>query len=128
MKIKTIATLLIVSLCILLAACGDGDPKRPIDYIDSVWTCKTDSISFSVSDDGKITDATMVDKNGATISISLVFSDISEGKVSITNADETETYISGTCTYDDDMFSMFVTDIYNSDLGITSTRLVFNRS
>lgn len=128
MKIKTLALLLVALLCFSLTACGDSEPKRPIDYHDSIWTCDVASIAFSVSDDGKITDATMVDKNGETISISLVFTDISEGKVSITNADETETYLSGTCTYGDDMFSIFVTDIYNPDLGISSTRLAFNRS
>lgn len=70
----------------------------------------------------------MLDKNGETISISLVFTDMEDGKVSITNADETETYLTGTCTYDKDMFSIFVTDIFNPDINITTIRLTFERS
>ena len=128
MKIKTIALLLFTLLCFSLTACGESEAKRPIDYPNSKWTCDVASITFSVSDDAKITDATMVDKNGETISISVVFTDAEEGKVSITNADETETYLSGTCTYGEDLFSIFVTDIYNPDIDISSTRLTFNRS
>ena len=128
MKIKTIALLLVALLCFSLTACGESEAKRPLDYPNSKWTCDVASITFSVSDDAKITDATMVDKNGETISISVVFTDVEEGKVSITNAYETETYLSGTCTYDEDLFSIFVTDIYNPDIDISSTRLTFNRS
>lgn len=128
MKIKTAVLLLVVLLFYSLTACGESEPKCPIDYPNSKWTCDVASITFSVSDDGKVTDATMVDKNGETILISIVFTDAEEGKVSITNADETETYLSGTCTYDEDLFSIFVTDIYNPDLDISSTRLTFNRS
>ncbi len=128
MKIKTIALLLVALLCFSLTACGESESKRPIDYPDSKWSCDVASITFSVSDDGKVTDATMVDKNGETILISIVFTDVEEGKVSITNADETETYLSGTCTYGEDLFSIFVTDIYNPDIDISSTRLTFNHS
>lgn len=128
MRVKVIALFLILLLCISSTACDDNQSKRPIDYPDSRWSCDVANITFSVSSDSKITDATMVDKNGETISILLVFTDVEEGKVSITNPDETEIYFSGTCTYDKDMFSIFVTDIYNSDLDITSTRLTFNRS
>ena len=128
MKIKTIALILIALLCFSLTACGDSNAKRPIDYPNSKWACDVASITFSVSDNGKVTDATMVDKNGETILISIVFTDVEEGKVSLTNADETETYLSGTCTYGEDLFSIFVTDIYNPDIDISSTRLTFNRS
>lgn len=128
MKIKTFALFLVALLCFSLTACGNSEPKRPVDYPNSKWTCEAASITFSVTDDGKVTDATMVDKNGETISISIVFTNVEEGKASITNADETETYLSGTCTYDEDLFSIFVTDIYNPDLGISSTRLAFNRT
>ena len=86
-----------------------------------------DGISFSVSEDGKVTNAVMTDKNGEKIDISLVFSDMSEGKVSITNADGSEIYISGTCTYEKDKFTVMVTDIYNNELDISSNRLIFNK-
>lgn len=128
MKIRTIALLLVALLCFSLTACGKSEAKRPIDYPNSKWTCDIASITFSVSDDGKVTDATMVDKNGKTISICIIFTGTEEGKVSITNADETETYLSGTCTYGEDLFSIFITDTYNSNLDISSTRLAFNRS
>ena len=128
MKIKGIALLFVSMVFISLTACGDKKVKSPIDYPNSKWTCETASITFSVSTDGKISDATMVDKNGEIIYISLVFTDTEEGRVSITNADETETYLSGTCAYGENLFSIFVTDIYNPDLDISSTRLAFNRS
>ncbi len=128
MKIKTLALLLVTLLCFSLTACGDNDPKRPIDYPNSTWSCDIANITFSVSKDCEITDATMVDINGETVSISLEFTDMTEGKVSIKNADGTETYISGTCTYDKDIFSVFVTDIYSNNFDISSIRLTFNRS
>ena len=98
MKIKTLVLLLVVMLSFSLTACGESEPKHPMDYPNSKWTCDVASITFSVSDDGKIHDATMVDKDGQTLPISIVFSDEDESKVSITNADETETYLSGTYT------------------------------
>lgn len=127
MKIKVVSLLCLVFMCFSLVACGANEPKRPIDYPDSKWTCSIADISFSVSEECKITNATMVNKNGETIEISLVFSEISEGKVSITNADGTETYLSGTCSYEKDKFTVTVTDIYNTDLEISSTRLAFER-
>ena len=128
MKIKNIALLLFVLMFVCLTACGSGEVKRPIDYPDSKWTCSVANISFSVSQDCKVTDTTMVNKNGETIDISLVFTEMDEGKVSITNADGSETYLSGTCSYENDKFTVMVTDIYNADLDITSTRLIFERS
>ena len=127
MKIKFISLLCFVFLCFSLVGCGDSEPKRPIDYPESEWGCNVANISFSVSQESKIVDAKMVDKNGEVIDISLVFSDIDEGKVSITNADETETYLSGTCSYAKDKCTVTVTDIYNADLEVSSTRLVFER-
>ncbi len=126
MNIKTVLLFFAVLFCFTLTACS-GDAQRPIDYPNSEWSCDVEKISFSVSNDCKITKATMVDKNGETVSISFVFSDMREGKVSITNADGTETFLSGTCAYGDDMFSIFVTDIYNLDLEISATRLTFKR-
>ena len=127
MKIKIFSLFFIVICCIGLVACGD-EPMRPIDYTNTTWQCKNENIKFSVSADGKITDATMLDKNGAVISISVVFTDMEDGKVSITNVAETETYLSGTCTYDNDMFSIFVTDLFNPNISITTTRLTFERT
>ncbi|MBE6533952.1 MAG: hypothetical protein E7678_03160 [Ruminococcaceae bacterium] len=127
MKIRIFSLFLLVFMCCTaLTSCGEA--KRPVDYPDTTWTCESDNIKFSVSKDGKVTDATMIDNNGNTVSVSFVFTDMSEGKVSITNADETETYFSGNCTYDKNMFSVFVTDIYSSDIKPGSTRLTFKRS
>ena len=127
MKVRIfILFLLVVICCISLTSCGES--KRPIDYPDTTWTCESDNIKFSVSKDGKITDATMVNVSGKTVSISLVFADIDESKVSIISADGQKTYFSGNCTYGKDMFSVFVTDIYSSDIKFGSTRLTFKRS
>ena len=127
MKIKFSSLLCLVLVCFSLVSCGDGEPKRPIDYSGSEWGCSVANISFSVSHDNNIVDATMVDTSGETIDISLIFSDINEGKVSITNADATETYLSGKCSYGKDSFTVTVTDIYNTGLKISSTRLTFER-
>ena len=126
MKIRVVSVLCLIFICVSLVACG-GEPKRPIDQADSKWTCGVADISFSVSKDCEVTDATMVNKNGEKIDISIVFPEDDEGKVSITNPDGTETYITGTCSYEKDKFTVTVTDIYNTDLEITSTRLNFER-
>ena len=128
MKIRIIALLCLAIMCISFVSCGDNDLKLPVDYPDSKWTCDVANISFSVSSDCKVTNGTMVNKNGETINISLVFTEMDEGKVSITNADGSEIYLSGTCSYDTDKFTVTVTDIYNTALEITSTRLIFERS
>ena len=125
MKTKFFAVFFITILCFSLAACDDA--KRPIDRPDTKWICESDGISFLVSEDGKITNAVMTDKNGEKIDISLVFSDMSEGKVSITNADGSEIYISGTCTYEKDKFTVTVTDIYNTNISVSSPMLIFNK-
>lgn len=125
MKIQKLTTFLIL-FCVVLTACGEA--KRPIDCPNTTWSCEAVGITFSVSDDGKIENASMLDKNGNTLQISLVFSDIEDGKVSITNSDGSEVYISGTCQYDKDMFSIFVKDIFNPDLNIPSAKLTFERS
>ncbi len=126
MNIKKFTLLIVLAFCLCLSACGEV--KRPIDCPDTTWECEAQNIKFSVSENCEIKDATVVDKNGNTISISFVFSEMSEGKVSITSPDGIETYLAGTCTYGKDLFSIFVTDIYNPDINISSTRLTFNRS
>ena len=125
MKIRIISLLCLVSLCLSFVACGGNEPKRPIDYPDSTWTCSTASIAFSVSQDGKVTDATMVDKNGKTVDISLVFTD--DGMVSITNADGTEAYITGTFSCDKKEFIVMIKEISNPDLDHGTKRLLFER-
>lgn len=125
MKLKAISLLLMLAICLCLPACGDE--KRPIDYPGTTWICQAQDIKFSVTDDGKITDATMVDKNGETVDILLVFSDVSEGTVSITSPDGSETYLSGTCTYGKDSFNISITDVYNTDFEHLPLVLQFKR-
>ena len=125
MKIKIVALLCLLFTCFSLVACGGA--KSPIDQADSKWTCDVAEITFTVTKDCKVTDAIMVNKNGEKIDISIVFPEDDEGKVSITNPDGTETYVTGTCSYEKDKFTVTVTDIYNTDLEITSTRLTFER-
>ncbi len=125
MKLKAIALLILVAFCLCLSACGGEKP--PVDYPNTTWICQEQNIKFSVTEDGKITDATMVDKNGEAINISLVFSDVSEGNVAITSPDGSETYLSGTCTYGKDGFNTFITDVYNTDLEHLSLVLSFKR-
>ena len=125
MNIKKFTLLIVLAFCLCLSACGEV--KRPIDCPDTTWECEAQNIKFSVSENCEIKDATVVDKNGNTISISFVFSEMSEGKVSITSPDGIETYLAGTCTYDKDSFDMTITDIYNSDLDHLPLILKFKR-
>lgn len=126
MKLQHVSFLLLIAFALCLTSCEE--PKRPIDYPNSSWTCEVASISFTVSSDSIIHDATMLNKYDEAIAISLVFADMESGKVSITNADRTEIYLSGTCTYGNDTFSIFLTDIFSSDIDITTTRLTFERN
>ena len=125
MNIKKFTLLIVLAFCLCLSACGEV--KRPIDCPDTTWECEAQNIKFSVSENCEIKDATVIDKNGNTISISFVFSEMSEGKVSITSPDGIETYLAGTCTYDKDSFDMTITDIYNSDLDHLPLILKFKR-
>ncbi len=125
MRIKTVSVLCLVFICISLGACGKA--KRPIDYADSRWACDAADISFSVSKDCKVTDGTIVDKNGEKVDISIVFPEDDEGRILITGADGSEIYLAGTCKYGKDRFTVSVTDIYNTDLDISSIRLIFER-
>jgi|GEM_PF-850220 len=121
MKIKLISLLLVVAFCFMVAGCGEV--KRPLDRPNSKWSCKEVEISFSVSSDGKITNGVFVDKNQNEIPVSVVFG--ADDKVSITNVDETETYISGVAIFEKDYFAINVKDIYNPDFEISGTRLYF---
>ena len=125
MNIKIRSLLCVALLCFLLVGCGDNNVKRPVDCPDSKWTCSSANITFSVSQGGKVTDATMVNKNGETVDISLVFTD--EDKVSITNADGTETYITGTFSCDKKEFTIMIEEIFNPDLKNVAKRLLFER-
>ena len=128
MKIKMVALLLVAFICLSLTSCNAENDKKPTDYKESTWTCDIADITFSISEDGKIVDATMVDKDGKTIPISIVFSDEDENRISITNADETETYLSGTYTSSKNKFVITLTDIFNTNLNISSRSLTFKRS
>lgn len=126
MKKTAFYFLLVLIFCISLTSCEDA--KRPIDQPDTEWVCEKENIRFSISNDCTITDASMVGKNGETIAISLVFGDMKDGRVTVTDPDGNKTYFSGKCTYKKDMFSVFVTDIYDSNVQFSSTRLTFERS
>ena len=71
MKIKGIALLFVSMVFISLTACGDKKVKSPIDYPNSKWTCDIANITFSVSSDCEITDATMIDKREKTAKLIL---------------------------------------------------------
>lgn len=57
---KVIRILLIVSLCLLLCSCYDGDlykGRRPIDYPNSYWVCEEYDAYFLVGEDKELIDA-----------------------------------------------------------------------
>lgn len=124
MKVKGICLLLVAIFCFLLVGCGEI--KRPLDCPDSKWVCEKQSVSFSVSSDGKVTDGNIIDKNGNTVGISVGFGE--DDKISITNIDETEVYITGTGTFEKNRFTLTLSDIYNTDLEIQTTRMDFKRA
>ncbi len=112
---------ILVALCLLLAGCGEV--KRSVDRPNSQWICKEKEISFSVSADGEITNGIWVDNNQNQVPVSFVFGD--DDMVSITNAAETEVYLSGACIFEKDYFAITVKDIYNNDFETTGSRLYF---
>ena len=121
MKIKLISLLLVVGFCFMIAGCGGA--KHPLDRPNSKWSCEEAEISFSVSSDGKITNGIFVDKAQNEIPVSVVFG--ADDKVSITNVDETETYISGVAVFEKDYFAVNVKDIYSNDFESIGPRLYF---
>jgi len=125
MKKIIITVLHILIFSILLTSCVEA--KRPNDYPSSDWYCEAENMKFSVNADGEIVDATMVNNNGDTISVLIILTDITEGAVSITNADQSETYFFGVYTFVNDVFTIFVTDEHHPDIPLTSSRLTFER-
>ncbi|MBE6678842.1 MAG: hypothetical protein E7597_08630 [Ruminococcaceae bacterium] len=120
MKIKTLFLLLLLVLALCLATCGGEEAKRPVDYTGTEWSCEDAEISFSVSDQGIVENAVAFDKK-----VTVVFSDISEKKVSFYSADGKELYFSGSCTYGKSTFTVTVSDIYSSDFSGLPARLIF---
>lgn len=128
MKIKSIVLLLIITLCLCITSCGNDEVKRPIDYPETTWICEDGAVTFTVSENGEIADASMVNANGETVNITIEFSDISEKKVSIMSADGSEKYLEGVCTYGKDKFTVTVSDIYGPDFSNMPLRMNFVRS
>lgn len=115
--------LFVLALC--LAACGGEEAKRPVDYPGTAWSCADGEITFSVTADGAVENASLLNKNGDTVKVSIVFSEISEKKVSFYSEDGKELYFSGSCAYEKNSFTLTISDIYNSDFSYLSPRLVF---
>ncbi len=126
MKIKRSLLLFVLALCFCLSACGEA--KRPIDYPNTTWTCENYNVKFSVSEEYKIKEAVIIDKDGRTVNVAFVFSDIQESRVSITNPEGSETYLSGECIYDKDSFKIEVTDIYVDIFSSTPIIMTFERT
>ena len=131
MRNRIALLLCLIFACVSLAGCassasGDKKVKRPVDYAESKWTCDVADITFSVSKDCEVTDATLVNKNGETVEISIVFTEVSEGKIWIKSADGSEPYLCGSCSYSANEFYVTVTDVYNYDFD-TPPYLVFER-
>ena len=61
--------LLAAIMLICTAACGGEEEKwdvglRPIDYPATTWKCEDFDFEFEVSEEGKVINAHVVDKNG----------------------------------------------------------------
>lgn len=124
MKTKTTFLLLLLALVLFISACGEA--KRPIDYPNTVWTCADGNITFSVNADGKVENASLVNSEGETVKISVVFSELGEGNVSFCSEDGKETYFIGSCTYGKDTFTATLIELYNGGFSHLPPRLVFN--
>ena len=123
MKFKTVFLLRFVfSLC--FTACGE-EAKRPVDYPNTAWACTDGEINFSVADNGTVENASLLNKNGDTVKVKIVFSEASEKKASFYSEDGKELYFSGTCSYGESSFTLTVSDIYNSDFSYLPPMLTF---
>lgn len=125
MKFKT-AFLLLLVIALCFTAC-EGEVKRPIDYQNTTWKCDDGNITFSVSADGKVENASLKNTRGDTVKVSIVFSDLDDKNVSFCSEDGTELYFSGGCTYGKDSFTVTVRDIYNGNFSFLPPILVFER-
>lgn len=125
MRNKFFTLFLVVFLCISAVACSET-AVRPIDRPNTVWKCESDGITFSVSDNGTVTNASAVGANGESLEISIKFGATGDDKMTITSPDGSETYAVGRCEYSKDSFNFFVEEMQASKISIYSMRLVFN--
>lgn len=124
MKFKTAFLLLLVAaLC--FTACG-GEAKRPTDYPNTTWRCDDGNVTFSVSADGKVENASISDAKGNTVKLSVVFSDVAEKTASFYSEDGKELYFSGSCVFEKDSFTLTVKDIYNNSFSHLPPMLIFS--
>lgn len=123
---KNLKLLLIVSLCLLLGACSVFESKRPVDYNGSEWFCESAGMEFSVSE-GEVTNAVLKDKNGDDVSVTVIFSDIEESKMSVINAESGEKLFEGDCTFAKKEFKLRITDFYGTKFEYLQKQLSFKR-
>lgn len=128
MKYKTTFLLLIFAFVFCITACGEGEAKRPLDCPGTKWTCSEVEFVFSISNEKQVTDATVVDKNGNDINVSIVFSETEDAKMSVSSVDGSTMYLSGECVYRNNEFTLTVTDLYDSNFSNLPVTLHFSKA
>lgn len=125
MKSKLFAVIFAFLMCVGMVACGGGEEaKRPIDYPNTKWQCTNASFTFSVTEDCKIEDAVITNSSGEEVSVTVEFSEQSEGKMYVKSANGAETYFSGTCTFGKNKFTVMVSDVHD-DFSHLPIKLIF---
>ena len=128
MKYKTTFLLLIFAFAFCITACGEGEVKRLLDCPGTKWECTEVEFVFSISNEKQVTDATVVDKNGNDINVSIVFSETEDAKMSVSSVDGSTMYLSGECVYRNNEFTLTVTDLYDSNFSNLPVTLHFSKA
>ena len=101
---------------------------RPCDYPNTKWTCVEIDMFFTVSDDSLVEKCEIIDKNGETIEVSLLWSAL-DSSVNINSLGDEEVYFHAyKCKFGKKKFVMYVSDINNSNLDHIPEKLTFYRS
>lgn len=127
MKTKGRVLLFIAVFCLFLSACGDNESKRPIDYPDAKWICESAEMEFSVSDN-EIGQATIKDKNGTSIDVTVSFSDASEKRITVADAQTEKKLFAGDCSFGKNEFTVRITDYYGTEFDHLQKNLTFKRT
>ena len=116
---KVIRILLIVSLCLLLCSCYDGDPykgKRPTDYPYSYWVCEEANMYFVVGGDEELIDA-KVTMHDQTVPCKFIWRK-TNNRINIFFDINSQTYGSfGSCEFGEDKFTIQIEYKENSGEG-----------
>lgn len=128
MKFKASFLLLLLAFILCITACGEGEAKLPTNYPNSKWSCDETEFVFSVTNDNKVENAKITDKDGNATDVSITFSTVEEARFSVNSVDGSTVYFSGECVYGNKSITMTITDRYDSKFKDLPVILHFRKS